>query len=108
MQQDLFSQNELFPIHKRESNQESQNILNANRKRFSRQCQILFDALMRGERLTSFGCALQYKIMDARRRFCDLEQSGIKISERLIDNHFKERFFTEEDKIHNRKLLNNG
>ena len=101
---DLFSQ-EPFEVHQHERGQQNQHILNTNRKKFSRQCKILFDAMMRGERLTSYGCALQYKIMDARRRFCDLEENGVRISERLIDSNFKERFFTEEDKQFNKKFL---
>ena len=102
---DLFSQPE-FSVHIHETGKGNQKILNANRKKFSRQCQILFDAMMRGERLTSFDCAMKYKILDGRRRFCDLEMNGVRISEKLINTGFKEKFFTEEDKIHNQQLIN--
>lgn len=102
---DLFSSISEIPIHTHERGQQNQFILNKNHKRFSRQCRILFDALWNGERLTSFDCAMKYKILDARRRMGDLKSAGVKISERLLENHFKEKFFTEEDKIHNQKFL---
>lgn len=90
-----------FEVHKVESPSESQKYLEAGRKKFSKQCQILFDAMWRGERLTSLSCVQKYQILDARRRFCDLEENGVHISEKSIGNRYKERFFSEDDMVHN-------
>ena len=71
-------------IHAYENNQESQNNLDKNRKRFSKQCLIVLELLMRGVRLTTIN-APSYGILSLPRRIADLrEKNGIIVDEQWI------------------------
>ena len=74
-----------------ENNPESQAILNANKEHFSKQCEIVYQAMLRGEKLTTASALLRYSIGDLRRRVKDLiDIHGIEVKSRLIENRFKE------------------
>ncbi len=79
-------------IHK-ENNAESQSIFEVNKDRFSRQCQIVYDALMRGERLTTTIALVEYEVGDLRRRIKDLKDMwNIPIQSELIKGKYKEYY----------------
>ena len=107
---DLFSQfpidpRETFPVHLYEKGQQSQHILNTNRKKFSKQCQILFDAMMRGERLSDVDCTIKYLIGDGRRRMKDLIDGGVLITKELQQSRYNLFSMTDEDKEFNKKFV---
>jgi hypothetical protein len=94
-----------FNVHQYESKAESQIILDNNRPHFSRQCRVLFDALMAGKVLTSEISFLEYNIVDFRRRICDLKEIGVLISSRLKQNsRSKEWFLDKDQKEYNSKF----
>jgi hypothetical protein len=82
-----------FEIHEHENNCASECILKANKERFSKQCQIVYEAMKRGERLTTASALIQYGIGDLRRRVKDLvDYHGINIKSELIEGRFKVYF----------------
>jgi hypothetical protein len=80
------------PVH-RENNLESQKIFEKNKERFSNQCRIVYEAMLRGERLTTTSALVRYGIGDLRRRVKDLKDDyGVPVQSELTDNRFKEYF----------------
>lgn len=75
-----------------ENNQESNQILQENKKHLAKQCQILLEALMRGEHLTTAEGLVLYGIGDMRRRIKDLRDAGYTIKDSLQKNRFKKYF----------------
>lgn len=76
-----------------ENNPESQEHFNLNKKAFSRQCRIVYEALLRGERLTTTKALIEYGIGDLRRRIKDLKDIwNIPVKDQYIDGKFKEYF----------------
>ena len=55
------------PLIHFENKPENQMIFEANKERFSKQCRIVFEALLRGERLTTTSALFNYGIGDLRR-----------------------------------------
>lgn len=76
-----------FPIHGRENNQESQQNLNANRPKFSRQCRTIIEAMLRGEKLTSEVATFNYRIMSPIRRFNDIIEAGVPVRYEWDSDH---------------------
>jgi hypothetical protein len=81
-----------FQIHERENNSDSELILKANKERFSNQCRIVYDALLRGEKLTTASALIKYGIGDLRRRIADLIENGVDIQKETKEGRFKEYF----------------
>lgn len=76
-----------------ENNRESQRIFDENKDKFSKQCKIVFEAFLRGERLTTTSALLTYGIGDLRRRVKDLKDMwGVDVKSELCENRFKEYF----------------
>lgn len=76
-----------------ENNPESQEHFNLNKKEFSKQCRIVYEALLRGERLTTTKALIQYGIGDLRRRIKDLKDIwNIPIKDQYVEGKFKEYF----------------
>ena len=64
-----------------------------NKKEFSKQCQIVYDALKRGERLTTAKALIQYGVGDLRRRVKDLKDIwNIPVKDQYVQGKFKEYF----------------
>jgi len=73
-----------------ENNQESQAIFNGNIEHFSNQCRIVYEAMKRGERLTTTDALIKYGIGDLRRRVKDLRDNyKIDVKSELQENRFK-------------------
>ncbi|TDO68781.1 helix-turn-helix protein [Flavobacterium chryseum] len=70
MNQQEINFDDLFHIENKISNQEH---FERNKERFSNQCRIVYEALLRGERLTTTKALIDYKIGDLRRRIKDLK-----------------------------------
>jgi hypothetical protein len=78
-------------LHHQENNIESQRHFEANKERFSKQCRIVFEALLRGERLTTTSALINYGIGDLRRRIKDLKDTWkVDIKSDLRSDRFKE------------------
>lgn len=75
-----------------QNNRQSEAILFDNEKIFKGQCKTLYDALKRGERLTTGGALINYRIGDLRRRIKDLRDAGVEVKDKLIEGRFKEYF----------------
>ena len=90
---------ELKIIHN-ENNIESQEHFDKNERRFSHQCEVLFEALLRGERLTFSSVVSNYSINAPRRRFKDLiDTYGIPVQKEWKqsgETKCKEYFLTQE------------
>jgi hypothetical protein len=91
----LHQQTEMdFTIHAVENNPESQMVLDANRPLFKNQCKKVYEALCRGERLTTASALINYQIGDLRARIRDIRNSGINVQDTYIDGRFKSYFLT--------------
>lgn len=76
-----------------ENNIASQEHFEANKSKFSRQCKIVYEALLRGERLTTTQALIEYRIGDLRRRIKDLKDHwNVPIESRTVNGNFKEYF----------------
>lgn len=84
-------QTSLFTPHTRENNRESQAILDNNILHFNRQCQIVFDAMMRGEILTTTTALIKYKVGDLRARMRDIRNTVLNIDGREETFHLHEK-----------------
>ena len=56
----------------RENNSESQAHFEKNEKHFTKQCKVVYTAMLKGEKLTTTTALLRYGIGDLRRRVKDL------------------------------------
>ena len=80
-------------LHHNENNIESQRHFEANKDRFSKQCRIVYEALLRGEKLTTTIALLNYGIGDLRRRCKDLRDMwDVPIKSEYVDGRYKEYF----------------
>lgn len=83
------------PIVHRENNAESQKIFDDNRDKFSAQCRRIYEAMLRGERLTTKSALIDYDVGDLRRRVKDLKDMwNIPVESVLIKGNYKEYFIT--------------
>jgi hypothetical protein len=72
------------PVHLKENNSESQNHLEANRNKFSTQCDYVLYLLSIGVKLTSYSAMTEYRIGHLARRIKDLKDSGRDIAKGFI------------------------
>lgn len=80
----------LHHIENKVSNQEH---FERNKDRFSNQCRIVYEALLRGERLTTTTALINYKIGDLRRRCKDLKDMwNVPIESDYVDGRYKEYY----------------
>lgn len=79
-------------LHHIENTIENQNIFDANQKRFSNQCRIVYDALLRGEKLTTGYAQAKYEIGDLRARIRDLINFDIPVKKKLLKGRYKEYY----------------
>jgi DNA modification methylase len=90
-------QQEIDWTQRTENNLESQRILYENKDKINRQCRIVLDALLRGERLTVRDAMLRLQIGDLRRRCADLREHGIAVKSNLLEKRFKEYYLRNMD-----------
>jgi hypothetical protein len=84
-----------FNISHRENNPESQAHFEANKDKFSKQCRIVYEALLRGERLTTKIAMKDYDIGHLPRRILDLKEKGVSIDSVFIEGNYKEYFLVK-------------
>jgi hypothetical protein len=66
-----------------------------NKEKFSNQCKIVYEALLRGERLTTTKALINYGIGDLRRRIKDLKDIwNVPVQDEYVKGKFKEYFLT--------------
>jgi hypothetical protein len=76
-----------------ENKVENQQQFDKNKIGLSKQCQIVYDALLRGEKLTTSNALIQYGIGDLRRRIKDLKDIwNIPVKDHYVKGKFKEYF----------------
>jgi hypothetical protein len=81
---------ELQHFENKISNQEH---FEANKDRFSNQCRLVYEALLRGEKLTTTTALITYRIGDLRRRIKDLKDIwNVPVMDQYVDGKFKEYF----------------
>lgn len=81
------------PLVHKENNTESQKHFEANTDHFSNQCKIVFEALMRGERLTTAKALIEYGVGDLRRRVKDLiDMWNVPVQSEFIKGKYKEYY----------------
>lgn len=77
-------------VENKVSNQEH---FERNKEHFSNQCRIVYEALLRGERLTTTKALLNYGIGDLRRRIKDLKDIwNVPVQDKVVEGKFKEYF----------------
>lgn len=82
-----------FNIHKIENLACNQDILDSNKYHFSRQCKIVYEAMKKGERLTTSVALIKYGIGDLRARVRDLiKLNKINVKSNLLMGRFKEYY----------------
>jgi hypothetical protein len=83
-------------ISHKENNKESQEHFKENEKHFSNQCKKVYEAFLRGERLTTVSALLKYQIGDLRRRVKDLKDyHKINVKDEWVkvnESRFKEYY----------------
>lgn len=83
---------ELQHVENKISNQEH---FERNKEKFSRQCKIVYELLLGGERLTTRKALLDYNIGDLRRRIKDLKDIwNVPVKDRYVEGRFKEYYLT--------------
>ena len=81
---------ELNHVENKISNQEH---FERNKEKFSKQCKIVYEALLRGERLTTTKALLNYGIGDLRRRIKDLKDIwNVPIQDEYVEENLKSIF----------------
>lgn len=92
-----------------ENNPESQNNLELQSMKFSKQCNQVLNILLSGEKLTSWSAMVTYKIGHLARRILDLKEKGIAIDDEWIEENgsrYKKYFLSRESLQQNLTLLN--
>lgn len=85
---------ELSHVENKISNQEH---FERNKEKFSNQCKIVYEALLRGESLTTATALIKYNIGDLRRRIKDLKDIwDVPIESEMIGGNYKKYFLHEE------------
>lgn len=80
-------------LHHTENKTSNQEHFERNKERFSKQCRIVYEALLRGERLTTTKALIDYQIGDLRRRIKDLKDIwNVPILDAYVDGKFKEYY----------------
>lgn len=107
---DLFNQPvlkmEFQAVHKRENNPASEFHLEQFRKKFTRDCYAVLQALVGGERLTVRGAVISGLSNSLPRRILDLRKFGVQISDQWRGKHeYIEYFMSAEDKSKLAELL---
>lgn len=88
MNQQEINFDELFHFENKISNQEH---FERNKEKFSNQCRIVYEALLRGERLTTTKALIKYQVGDLRRRIKDLKDIwNVPILDEYVEGHYKE------------------
>ena len=82
----------IIQVVRKANNPESQKMNVVNEVHYNNQCTVVYDALKRGERLTTTSALLKYQVGDLRRRIADLIQLGVPVKKELINGRFKEYF----------------
>ena len=83
-----FSQ--LQHIENKVSNQEH---FEANKDKFSNQCRLVYEALLRGEKLTTAKALIDYGIGDLRRRCKDLRDIwNVPVESNYVEGRYKEYY----------------
>ena len=103
-QGNLFSQpaQPTFRIHQHENPKSSEEYLERNREHLANNCRILFEAFMRGERLTS----ATSPVGDFRRRVGELKENGVWLTwEAGAGGRFKIWYMSENDKEKNKRFV---
>lgn len=69
-----------------------------NKENFSNQCRIVYEALLRGERLTTTKALLYYGIGDLRRRIKDLKDIwNVPIEDKYVEGKYKEFYLVNNN-----------
>lgn len=76
--------------HTKENNSHSEAILFDQYERLNHNCRIIYDALMRGEKLTGRDIVSKYGMMEYRRRIADIRAAGIEIKEEILKGGSKQ------------------
>lgn len=76
-------------VHTKENNRFSEGILEAQYERLANNCRVLYDALLRNEKLTGLIVIQRYGMIEYRRRFADLRQAGMDIKENTLKGGVK-------------------
>lgn len=82
--------NQLQHTENKTSNQEH---FERNKDKFSKQCKLVYEALLRGEKLTTTKALLDYGIGDLRRRCKDLRDTwNVPIRSEYVEGRYKEYY----------------
>lgn len=103
------SQLNIFKVHTTE-NCETEH-LEKNHTHFSKQCEKVFDLLMRGQEISVISAIHEHNIMSLPRRIKDLKECGVKISDKWIEcwknkPEIKHWYLSKKDKEFNQQFLN--
>ena len=76
-----------------ENNIDSQKHFEENKERFSNQCKIVYEALLRGEKLTTTKALIEYGIGDLRRCCKDLRDMwNVPVQSEYVKGRYKEYY----------------
>lgn len=76
-------------VQTRQNSRENEAILEMNLPKIKTQCDTIYQAMLRGEKLTTTSALLRYGIGDLRARIRDLVKSGIPIKKEIQKGGYK-------------------
>ena len=77
---------DFMQLHHTENKICNQEHFERNKEKFSKQCKIVYEALLRGERLTTTKALLNYGIGDLRRRIKELKDIwNVPVQDEYVD-----------------------
>ena len=83
-------------IFHRENNKHSESIQRKQKERLANNCQILLDALLRGERLSGMDIILKYNMSEYRRRIKTIIDAGYPVKFEMNKSGCKTWYFEKE------------
>lgn len=81
-----------FDVLTNQNSKSNEEILLISAPRLSHNCQVLYEAFLRGEKLTGKDIVIKYGMTEYRARIRDLREAGLKLQETILDNGCKEWF----------------
>lgn len=101
------NQLDIFEVHAKENNSESEQHLKESKSRFSAQCDLVLHTMLSGQKMSCISAANELFIMDLRRRVKDLKDAGVQITYEWVEfgkSKIKHYFMNEEQRTYNKRF----